>query len=120
MSCALGQVEADEVCERVGAKQQRAEILAAWQIVLHTIARRGFFRHCPLQLGIDDRYIASGLGIREVEVRAGQPLIEKPDAPCVTAGRLLANERLDRSGAGFQKQTFQDGEVEAFVFEGEG
>jgi hypothetical protein len=73
-----------------------------------------------LQLGIDDRYIAPGVGSRQVKARAGQPLIEKPDASSVTAGRLLANERFDRSGAGFQKQTLEDGEVEAFVLEGEG
>jgi hypothetical protein len=54
-----------------------------------------------LQLRIDDAYMAPGLGIRQVEARAGEPFIEKTDPPCVTAGGRLTDNRLDRAGVGF-------------------
>ena len=58
--------------------------------------------------------------VGQVELRAGQPLVEKPDAARVAAGRRGADEGLDWSGPDGEEQPLEDGQVEAFVLEGEG
>lgn len=71
-------------------------------------------------LRIDDGDIPAARGIGQAQARAGQPLIEEPDAPGVAAGGLLADKRFDRAGAGRQKQPLEHGQVETLVFEGKG
>jgi hypothetical protein len=71
--------------------------------------------------GPDRRQGHSGLSARrQIKFRAGQPLVEKPDAPCVASGRLIAHKLFDGSRAGREEQTLEEREVEAFIFKSEG
>ena len=84
------------------------------------MSRRGHAANSELQVGIDDRLIDAFLSIRQSKPRAGQPLVQKPEPPRIAAGRGASYHLLDLSGPDSQKQAPENGEIEPFVFQGEG
>ena len=90
------------------------------RLFLHPVARRGLALRTPTAAPDRPRAHSGRPPHRADRARSGQPFIEKPDAPRVAAGRAGPHQRLDRRGAGCQKQPLEDGQIEPFIFEGEG
>ena len=57
---------------------------------------------------------AAGNG-REIKLASEQPLVEKPDPPCIGAGGRIAHHRLDRLGACRLEKLLEEQEINALV-----
>ena len=69
---------------------------------------------------VGGQLLASRGGQFFASAEAKEPLVEEPDPPCVGTRRLAAHHGFDLARADGQKQALQDGQVQPFIFEGEG
>ena len=100
VACAGRQVQRDELVQPFGAVHQRAEARCAGEVVLDAVARGILGGGRELQFGVHDRWISTSVGVRQVEPPSGEPLVQEPDTPCVSAGGRGSHSRLDRCGTG--------------------
>ena len=95
----MWQVHRTEFLQCFGAKDQRTELGRAGQVIADAVARRFLTVNRPLLLGINHRHIGADIEIGQVEARAGQPLVEEPEAARVTPGTFRSHQLLDGGGA---------------------
>ena len=114
------QIHRGKRLQRFGAKDQRTERRRAGQVIADAVAWRILAVDSPLLPGVNHPHIRADIEIGQVEPRAGQPLVQEPDAAGITPGPLRPHQLFNGAGAGRAKQTVQDREIEALVFEGEG
>src|SRR3990172_155365 len=92
----------------------------SWQIVDDLVARRGYaLPQGHLLVWVDDCYDANLAGIWYVELKSGQPLVEKPGPACKGACWRCPRNRRDFVGLHHLEESGQDAEIDAFPLQRE-
>ena len=76
-------------------------------------------RSAELKIGIDGIHVGNLICGWQLQFAAKQPLVQKPDAARVEAGRLLAHEFGDVALLYGKEKPLQNGKVQPLVLEGE-